>query len=136
MTFWQRALRFAGVGALSTGAEWGTLALLTHVLHLDARVFNPLAYAVGIGVNFLGSRYVTFAESKTQSAAPQAARFLLVQLIGMALDHGLVLLSTAVAPRLGVPTESAHWPGKLTSLVVVAAFNFTCHRLWTFRKVG
>jgi putative flippase GtrA len=133
VTLFTRLLRFAGIGGLSTAAEWGLLAILTHGLGLDARLVNPFAYAVGIGVNFLGSRFFTFAESKEQPARGQATKFLIVQLIGLGIDQGLVLLSRSLAPRWGVPVESAHWPGKLISLVLVAAFNFTCHRLWTFR---
>lgn len=136
LTLFTRLLRFAGVGGLSTACEWGLLALLTHGLHFEARLVNPLAYAVGIGVNFFGSRFFTFAEARTQKAPAQAARFLTVQLIGMGIDQGLVLLSRTLAPRWGVPVESAHWPGKLVSLILVATFNFTCHKLWTFRAAN
>lgn len=134
MTLLGRLGRFASVGVLSTVAEWGSLALLTEGLKLSAGLVNPLAYALGIGVNFFGSRLFTFAEAKAQAPAGQAARFLAVQLTGMAIDQGLVLLSRTLAPRWGVAPEHAHWPGKAVSLVVVAAFNFTCHRLWTFRQ--
>ena len=134
MSLGKRLARFGTVGVLSTIAEWGSLALLTEGLRLSAALVNPLAYALGIGVNFLGSRFFTFVEAKTQAPAGQAARFLAVQLAGLLIDQGLVLLSRALAPRWGVAPEHAHWPGKAASLVVVAAFNFTCHRLWTFRQ--
>ena len=129
MTLFQRLLRFVSVGAVSTIVEYAAVALFTYGFGWRALLANPLAYLIAAIVNFIGSRFFTFAEAKDQEATVQAGRFALVHSVALLLDFGIAALAEHLGPLGGIAPQ---WIGKAIALPVISLWNFTLHRRWTF----
>lgn len=129
----QRLMRFFSVGSIATLTDWSLLFLGTHFLGWSAAWVNPFSYLLGMGVNYLCSRYFTFFEARQQAVSGQALRYGLVQGAGLALDQFLVTASRHLAPLAGISPANAHWPGKLISLIGVGLLMFNLHRRWSFK---
>ena len=122
ITLFMKYSFFGGIGA---SCDFLTFYVLNH-LGIILIIANTLAICLGIGISFaLNSKY-TFKQS---SYGPlYLIKFFVVGLLGL-------LLSTVF---LKVGSEQFHHSLqslKIVSLPLVAAFQFTFNRLWTFRKI-
>lgn len=110
-------LIFAGLGALAD---------LLLFLYLSGVMGIVLASAIGIFfgsvINYLGNSIVTF---RHQISIQTALRFFLSVTL-------VVSLGSLVTEFVAKLAESA-WIGKLSSMIVVAVFQFIMHSKWTFR---
>ncbi|MBI5513758.1 MAG: GtrA family protein [Deltaproteobacteria bacterium] len=113
--------RSAGVGAVATAADLGTLALLVHGLHWDARQASAPALALGVLVQFVGNKLFAFRDRDPRWAR-QALRFLAVEALGFVAN--LVLFDLAVR---AVPTA----PVALRLVTTNLVYFCVCLPLWT-----
>lgn len=77
-------VRGAGVGALATGADLLALVLLVRAGATPTAASLP-ALAIGVAVQFVGSKVFTF-QSRSPAWAREAALFLLVEAAAFALN--------------------------------------------------
>jgi putative flippase GtrA len=80
--------RGAGVGAIATSVDLFTLALLVHAFGVSPRVASVPALSLGVVVQFVGSKLLTFRERESPWG-PQALRFLSVEAFAFALNVAL-----------------------------------------------
>ncbi len=100
-----RALRFGRsliVGSWGTALDFGALTLSIRLLHIDATWARVIGLCAGAVVLFYGSRSFAF-RAQAESAAPQAKRFVISELIGFPLNivvfKLLLWLVPTVAPE-------------------------------------
>jgi putative flippase GtrA len=132
----RRFVRFAVVGASSTAIDLGLFYLLvtewgwqTRPLLLAAK---SLSFGLGVTNGFLWNRWWTF--QATEGHAPtQYLKFVLVNLVGLALDNLVVQVAFAVG-RSWLPLKPLTLVAGLLAIPPVALWNFTAHSLWTFAE--
>lgn len=91
-------VRSGGVGALATAIDLLTLAALTHAAGLPARVASVFALSLGVAVQFVGNKLVTFRDRSPRWGA-QARRFLAVEAVAFAANLALFDLALRAAPH-------------------------------------
>jgi putative flippase GtrA len=113
--------RFLASGVAASGTHYALYLALVAAGLLGPAPATVVGFCAGTLVSYaLNSRY-TFAVAGSRSTF---ARFWVVTLLGGALNTGLVMV---LAGHL-------HYaPAGVVAIVAAAAFNFTGHRLWTFR---
>lgn len=113
--------RSAGVGAVATAVDLATLAVLVHALGVTARAASAPALALGVAVQFVGNKRVTFRDHDP-NWIPQAWRFLLVEALGFAAN--LALFDFA-ARHVALP------PLALRLVTTNAVYFAVCLPLWS-----
>jgi putative flippase GtrA len=131
-----RFLRFAVVGVSATTIDLGLFYLLvtewgwqTPALLLAAK---SLSFGLGVTNGFLWNRWWTF-QATAGHAPTQYVKFLLVNLIGLALDNGIVQLAFLIG-RSWLPLKLLTLIAGLLAIPPVALWNFAAHSLWTFKE--
>ena len=126
-----RFARFLTVGALGTFLDFGLLTAFK-LIGLPTLPANSISFSAGVVNNFtLNSRW-TFADRNNGNWRAQFLQFLVVSLIGLALNNAIVLLLEA---PLGAWIGDAAWgyaPAKIVATGVVVFWNYFANRNWTF----
>jgi putative flippase GtrA len=129
----QRFTRFLRVGAVGTFLDFSLLSLLK-ALGLPTLVANSASFIVGVVNNFTWNRLWTFAEVKQADWQRQLAQFVLVSLVGLALNNAIVLLlETPLGSLFGQP-DYGYLPAKVIATGVVVFWNYFANRYWTFNN--
>ena len=130
-----RFARFLTVGALGTFLDFGLLSLLK-VFGFPTLLANSLSFSAGVANNFTFNRLWTFADAKRSNWRRQLMEFLLVSLVGLALNNAIVLwLETPLGQLLGQP-EYGYLPAKVIATGVVVFWNYFANRYLTFKAKG
>jgi putative flippase GtrA len=114
-------LRFATVGAITTLLD---IALFTGLVAASvlAAPANLVSYSCGIAVSYALNRSWTFGARHSNA---KALKFVAATLAGLLISTALVaVLATLMPPTLG----------KVLSVPVVFAWNYSTARLWVFRS--
>ena len=119
-----RAIRFAGVGGLSTAVYWLFLLTLTLLLRFQPTIASIMAYLLGFGVSYLCHRNITYRSHAF--IAPELARFLTMQAICFVLGNLVFWLVTA---WLQLPVIAG---GMALTLVSIGVSYVICE-IWIFR---
>ena len=138
----KRFLKFATVGVGGMTTHLTIFNILLVGVHLDPRLANAIGFSVAVMQNFFLNRRWTFPESRDRRAGAQLGQFVLVSLIGLAINSVVFsLVSHALDPfwsTLFNNEQLAHILGNnfalATAILVVLFWNFTANRLWTFRQ--
>lgn len=113
-------VRSIGVGGLGTITDLAVLGVLATSLALGPRLASPFALAAGLTVQFVGQKLFAFRDTR-QAWGTQAALFLLVEVLGFALNLGLFDLAVRFVPA----------PYLLLRVVVqFAVYTCVCLPLW------
>ena len=131
----QRFTRFLTVGAVGTFLDFSLLSLLK-VFGLPTLVANSLSFSAGVVNNFTWNRLWTFADAKQAGWQRQLAQFLLVSLVGLALNNAIVLLLEVPLGVLLRHPDYGYLPAKLIATGVIVFWNYFVNRYWTFRSAS
>jgi len=120
---------FALIGLVATGVHVAVALTARTALRLDPLIANFIGYACAVGVSYVGNARLTFGRSARD--AGQFARFLLISLLGLALNQAIVHLLV----------DRGHWPFWLALgpvVVLVPLLSFVLLKLWAFagRELG
>jgi putative flippase GtrA len=127
-----RFARFLAVGALGTCLDFGLLSFLK-TLGFSTLVANTASFSAGVANNFSLNRLWTFADAKHSDWHKQLMQFLLVSLLGLALNNTIVLLLEVPLGGLLVQPGYGYLPAKVIATGVVVFWNYLANRYWTFR---
>lgn len=146
-----RFLKFFAVGALGTVIDFGILNLLVQFAGLPKVLANGFSFSVAVVSNFVGNRLWVYPETKSEPFMGQFAQFLLVNVVGLAIntmifygsDRWLLGQAGLFAGPVGVFALSigvshfdfAYNAAKLLATTFVLFWNFFANRLWTFGHV-
>jgi putative flippase GtrA len=127
-----RFTRFLTVGALGTFLDFGLLTVFK-LIGLPTLPANSLSFSAGVINNFtLNSRW-TFADHRNGNRRAQFVQFLLVSLVGLAINNAIVFLLEAPFSTWSGDAAWAYAPAKLIATAVVVFWNYFANRSWTFR---
>ena len=115
-------LRFAAVGGTNTVLSWCVYALLEDA-GVHYLIASGLGFAAGAANSFLLNRRWTFRSRAP--AAPEAVRFLVVQVVGLALDVTLLYL---LVGGIGIH----HLLAQALVFPVASVLTFGLSRRWAF----
>jgi putative flippase GtrA len=126
-------MKFAVVGTIGAVVDFGVLNLLVLGLGWPKEYANLVSVPCAIISNFTWNRLWTFPESRERPLHTQFGQFLVVNLIGFAINQVVFvkaddLLFAALAPH---PLD--YNLAKGTAVVVVLFWNFFINRNWTYR---
>lgn len=119
-------IKFLGVGGAATLIQYGILIALVEIFQASAVIGSTIGYVISGVFNYTLNYYFTFSSQARHSLA--AARFLIVALVGLALNSSLVFL---LADILAVYYLAA----QIAATVVVVIWNFLAHKHWTYRSI-
>jgi putative flippase GtrA len=117
----RRVVLFILVGGASAAVDFGVFLALT-TLGLIAWAASAISFLVAFVVNYRGNRDLVFRAGSVPGAL---RRYVVLVAFNWVSSTGLV----ALGGWLGWPG----WAAKLTSMVLIAVFNFAALRLWVFR---
>ena len=109
-------------------ADYGALIMLKEWLGLHYLVAVPIAFLIGIAVNYLIGIWFVFRRGSL-SLAKEVALFLVISLLALALTEGSMYLLTDLL-RIDYRIS------RLISGVVTYLFNFFSRRLLLYRAPG
>lgn len=115
--------RFTLVGGVATAVQYGGLVLLAELAGLSAVRASTIAFFCSAMTNYALNRRFTFdADLPHATSLPRFA---------MVVAGGLVLNAIVMAAGTG-PLGLHYALAQLLASAVVFAWNFVCHRHWTF----
>lgn len=115
-------IRFCLVGAMNTGIDFSVFTLLTF-WNIPLIAAQTLSYSAGVLNSFLMNRTWTFKQ--TNDATGQLIRFLILNLLTLAITYGLLV---------GFH-DQWKWPLLLSKFIATGlslGINFVGSRLWVF----
>lgn len=121
-----RFAKFLGVGGVATLMQYGILIAMVELLSASAFVASTIGYLVSGIFNYTLNYYFTFTSSAKHGLA--ATRFIIVAVIGLALNSSLVFLLTDVISVFYITAQ-------VIATAVVVIWNFIAHKHWTYRSV-
>ena len=115
-------LQFLGAGVFASGSHYGIYVSLVAFLDVWPVAATTLGFVVGTMISYtLNARY-TFNGSHRPGSL---VRFWVVTGLGGVLNAAAVALLSELEVHYAL--------AGIVAIVVAAAFNFTGHKLWTFR---
>lgn len=121
-----RFIKFLGVGGAATLIQYGILIAMVEIFQASAVVGSTVGYIVSGIFNYTLNYYFTF--SSTARHGPAAARFVIVAVIGLALNSSLVFLFSEVLAVFYIAAQ-------VIATAVVVIWNFVAHKHWTYRSI-
>jgi putative flippase GtrA len=130
-----RLARFLVVGMGGTAIDFLLLFLLK-LAGLPTLAANSLSFSAGAVSNFTWNRLWTFPEARSRHWTLQLVQFLMVSLVGLALnDLVVLLLQIPLGTLFGHPAQG-YLLAKVVATGVAVLWNYAGNRLWTFGEVG
>jgi putative flippase GtrA len=116
---------FVAVGVAATATHAGCALFAHQVLRLAPLVANLVGYIFALQVSYVGNARLTF---RRRILVPhQFLRFVVVSLVGLALNEGMVFL---LSNQLKLPFYITLIP----VVVVVPVITFVLARVWAFME--
>jgi putative flippase GtrA len=113
---------FAAIGLVSSASYLGAMSLSVEFLHLSVAVAAFLAFCAGTAISYLGNTLLTFRAPMTGNVL---GRLLLIVLMGMVRNQVTAFLVNSAGVHYVLIAA--------TVFVVVPAFSFIGHSLFTYR---
>ena len=146
-----RFFKFAVVGTLGTGIDFGVLNLLILTFGFSKALAKTCSFTVAVINSFIWNRLWTFREARDRPIGPLLVQFFLVSVGGLLLNQAIFLSLDALvlgeAGALAAPMATlalgiglAHYKlaynlSKAIATIIVLFWNFGANRLWTFRGI-
>jgi len=129
----ERFVKFGIVGTLGAVVDFGVLNLGIQVFGLAKWLANTFSFSAAVLSNFTWNRLWTFPESRARALGPQLLQFILVNLVGYAINQAIFLsLDRFVFSSWGTLGYNL---SKALAIGVVLFWNFGANRLWTYRGI-
>lgn len=128
-----RFIKFSVVGTIGAGVDFSLLNLGILVFGWPKWLANTFSFFAAVLSNFTWNRLWTYPETRGDPIAPQLGQFLLVNMVGYAINQAIFLsLSQYVLAPWGTWGYNL---AKAIAIGVVLFWNFGVNRIWTYRKV-
>jgi putative flippase GtrA len=114
------------------GVGWSTM-VEPSVIQLAAA--NTISFSTAVLSNFTWNRLWTFPESRERPLASQLVQFSIVNVLGWAINTGLLLVMDQYVFGLFVGERLSYNLAKAFAIGVVLFWNFGINRLWTYRGI-
>ncbi|MFZ3071495.1 MAG: GtrA family protein [Anaerolineaceae bacterium] len=138
--------KFFLVGILNTLIDFGLMNLFTVVFKLPLVLAQALSFILAVLNSFILNRKWIYPDSTGNSIAGQFSKFLLINLVGLAIrtitiplfDRWFIqLIQTGSLRNWSVDaTVLSHNAALAVILPITLTLNFLANRYWTFGDVG
>ena len=118
------AVRFAGVGVVSTACDIATLKVLFPHIIANITLATALAFLVGLTVGFVMNGQFVFKQERTVA---RYAKYGIISLGALILTEIIVHLLFVTWTLMGALSA------KLVAVVLVFFWNYTWSKLWAFK---
>ena len=126
---YRQFILFSIVGAGNTLITLGVLHLLNSVLGINYLLSSAIGYLCGVVNGYLWSTFLVFKKKKT---AGNAAKFITVNLIVLAVNTALMYLFVDVAGMENV-FNLGTLPAQALTICFTMVLNFVLNKFWTFK---
>jgi len=120
-----RFIKFLGVGGAATLIQYGILIAMVELFQSSALVGSTVGYLVSGVFNYTLNYYFTFTSTAGHGLA--VTRFVIVAVVGLALNSGLVFLLTDMLAVFYITAQ-------VIATAAVVIWNFIAHKHWTYRS--
>lgn len=110
-------MKFGVVGVVATVIDFGIMNLLHYGLGLNILIANTSGFIVSLIFNYIASMKYVFAHKEGMSRRREFIIFVVLSVIGLALNDGIVL---ALNAGLGLEANIA----KICATALVMVYNF------------
>jgi len=128
-----RFIKFGIVGTIGAVVDFGILNLCIQAFGMEKWLANTFSFTAAVLSNFTWNRLWTFPESRAQPLFKQLFQFLVVNIVGYAINQFIFLsLDRWVFDGWGA------WGYNLSKAIaigVVLFWNFGINRIWTYREI-
>lgn len=135
----ERFIKFLIVGTIGFVVDFGTLTFLKEFTSLPTAAANTISFSAAVISNFIFNRYWTYPDSRSKPIMAQLGQFTLVNVIGLLINTGILLVLEAVFDSLLVNFPEipirGYIPAKMIATIVVLFWNFFVNRYWTYGDV-
>ena len=141
----KRFLKFFVVGLSGTAVDFGILNLLVKGLGWPLVLSNTISFSTAVLNNFTWNRYWTYPDSRSKPIHAQLKQFLIVNLVGWAINTGILTLLKDPLMALAINLDATLAPAiaytigynaaKVVATGVVLFWNFFVNRYWTYNDV-
>lgn len=124
--------KFGLVGVLATVIDFLVMILLHELLGIDAVVSAGISFTVSLVFNYLASMRYVFKRRDDLSRAHEMAIFLLLSLIGLALNELIMYVGQLVLESHGIPFQEGlmYVAIKVLATGIVMIWNFVSRKKW------
>lgn len=116
-------MKFGVVGVVATVIDFAVMNLLYYVLGLDILIANTAGFVISLIFNYLASMKYVFAHKEGMSRKREFVIFVVLSVIGLALNDGIVL---ALKGGLGFEANIA----KICATALVMVYNFVTRKIF------
>ena len=122
---WQHpAIKFLGVGGLSTIVQFALLTAFVESGVLPEVAASAVSYLLSAAVNYLLNYHLTFASNKKHSET--LPKFVGVVGVGATVNTLVFALANGVLPW--------YWLSQCIATVVSTVANYVLHKVWIYRQ--
>lgn len=115
--------KFGIVGVIATLIDFGVMNLLHYGTNLDILVANTAGFVISLIFNYLASMKFVFEHKEDMSRRREFAIFVVLSVIGLALNDGIVL---ALNKGLALEANIA----KIGATALVMMYNFATRKIF------
>ena len=116
-------MKFGIVGVVATAIDFGVLIALTEWLHMDPVASAAISFTVSVLFNYAASMRFVFQRREDMSRTRELVIFVVLSLVGLAINEALMWLGVNVASLNYVLV-------KLLATAVVMLWNFLSRKRW------
>lgn len=116
-------MKFGVVGVVATVIDFGIMNLLHYGLDLNILIANTSGFIVSLIFNYVASMKYVFAHKEGMSRRREFIIFVVLSVIGLALNDGIVL---ALNAGLGLEANIA----KICATALVMVYNFVTRKIF------
>ncbi len=116
-------MKFGVVGVIATVIDFGVMNVLYYGLGLDILIANTAGFIISLVFNYLASMKYVFAHKEGMSRRREFVIFVVLSVIGLALNDGIVL---ALKSGLGLEANIA----KVCATALVMVYNFVTRKVF------
>ena len=118
-------MKFGVVGVIATVIDFGIMNLLHYGLGLNILIANTSGFIISLIFNYLASMKYVFAHKEGMSRRREFIIFVVLSVIGLALNDGIVL---ALNAGLGLGLEANI--AKICATALVMVYNFVTRKIF------
>lgn len=131
LKLWREVAKFGAVGGVAFLIDSAIFLWLISGPMADSHVKSKaIAVAVATLFSWVGNRYWTFRHRRTQTRARELVMFVLMNLIGLGIQSGCVVVSYYL---LGLTSATASFvSGSIIGMGLAMVFRFIAYKFWVF----
>jgi putative flippase GtrA len=132
-------LRFAVVGGINTGVDFAVYNLLLWATGIEKGekiiVLNVISFSVAVINSYFLNKWWAFKDQEKSEQAKKFTLFLLVSVIGAAINSGTVYYITTYVPVMfGLSPKLWANAAKIVATGLSLIWNFVGYKLFVFKK--